>query len=305
MLTVTTTLRVGRRNDREIDLELSLPDTLVPGAYLVEAGPAVLLDDPDDADLGAFFGDFFGAPDFDAEETLEDVFARVNEEDRNVLLKARLTPLLEEPGFRGRRPRRHRPGAGGGVAHGLHPGSCRPGARGHGKHQGPGGGGVTQRKDHAYHGRPCKPARTSPQGGRRVAMRVRTVLFSMIVAAARTGPVPADSGPGSREREIGSVLGGIQNFWAACSYEWVTGSRRSRRSFAHEDRPVAGHDAAQVEAAMAPLGEALAADAGKRPPSPWCAVSSLRRSPPASLRPTCAQPVGRPCASPKDPEPGP
>ena len=101
MLTVTTTLRVGRRNDREIDLVLSLPDPLVAGAYKLEAGAAVLLDDPDAARGGSFFGDLFGAPAPDAEETLEDVFARVNEEDRSVLLKARLTPLLEEPGFEG------------------------------------------------------------------------------------------------------------------------------------------------------------------------------------------------------------
>ena len=135
-LTVTTSLRVGRRSDREVDLDLSLPDTLVPGAYLVEAGPAVLLDDPDDADLGAFFGDFFGAPDFDTEETLEDVFARVNKEDRNVLLKARLTPVIEDDlAFVGP-DQEEEPAVSVQEDVGLR-------AQGHREPHGPGGGGVT------------------------------------------------------------------------------------------------------------------------------------------------------------------
>ena len=92
-LDITTSLRVGRRINREVELALSVPDTLPPGFYQLEVGSAALLGD--DALL---FGPPPGPP---GEETLDDVFARLNKPDENVLLKARLTfvapPLPEAP----------------------------------------------------------------------------------------------------------------------------------------------------------------------------------------------------------------
>ena len=93
-LTVRISLRVGRRYDREIELALSLPDTLVSDAYLLEAGSAQLLDGGEES----YYEFLFGSPDGAAEETLEHVFARLNGEDQNVLLMARLTPVLEPGG---------------------------------------------------------------------------------------------------------------------------------------------------------------------------------------------------------------
>ena len=100
VLTVTTSMRVGRRRDREIEVDINLPDTLPPGVYQLEAGSAASL--PDVGGEGdPFFGFFdpgFGGG--DGEETLEDAFARLNEEDGNVQLKARVTfvmPLPVEP----------------------------------------------------------------------------------------------------------------------------------------------------------------------------------------------------------------
>ncbi|MXX38394.1 MAG: hypothetical protein F4Z85_10090 [Gemmatimonadetes bacterium] len=85
-LNITTALRVGRTEDREIALALSVPDTLWPGFYQLEVGSAATLGD--DALL-------FGPPPgyFEDEESLDDVFARLNKPDENVLLKARLTFL--------------------------------------------------------------------------------------------------------------------------------------------------------------------------------------------------------------------
>lgn len=85
-LNITTALRVGRTEDREVALALSVPDTLLPGFYQLEVGSAALLGD--DALL-------FGPPPdyFEGEESLDDVFARLNKPDENVLLKARLTFL--------------------------------------------------------------------------------------------------------------------------------------------------------------------------------------------------------------------
>ncbi|MXW80051.1 MAG: hypothetical protein F4Z57_13910, partial [Gemmatimonadetes bacterium] len=42
-LNITTALRVGRTEDREIELALSVPDTLFPGFYQLEVGPAATL----------------------------------------------------------------------------------------------------------------------------------------------------------------------------------------------------------------------------------------------------------------------
>ncbi|MDE3260116.1 MAG: hypothetical protein OYM47_19970 [Gemmatimonadota bacterium] len=81
-LAVTTLLRVGRRIDREIELALAVPDSFPPGVYLLEAGSAAALGD---AGPPPFFGRFPG------DETLDDVFERVNSADENVVLKARLT----------------------------------------------------------------------------------------------------------------------------------------------------------------------------------------------------------------------
>lgn len=87
-LSVATALRVGRREDREIEMAFSIPDTLPAGVYQLEVGSA--------ATLGSGFAgegvDPFGFFDpFGRDETLEDFFARVNGIDENVILKARLT----------------------------------------------------------------------------------------------------------------------------------------------------------------------------------------------------------------------
>ena len=109
-LNLTASLRVGRRADREIGLELAVPDTIPPGIYQLEvASAANLVDDEGGGDFG-----FFGPPGFGGdEEKLEDVFARLNEPDENIVLKARLTfssppPPPEipegEPGSEGEAP---------------------------------------------------------------------------------------------------------------------------------------------------------------------------------------------------------
>ncbi len=86
-LDITASLRVGRHRDREVELALSVPDTLPPGLYQLEVGVAALLgDDPlFDFDVPSSSGSF------GSEETLDDVFARLNKPDQNVVLKARLT----------------------------------------------------------------------------------------------------------------------------------------------------------------------------------------------------------------------
>ncbi len=92
-LDITTSLRVGRIEDREVALSLSVPDTLLPGFYQLEVGSAAILG-PDEL--------LFGPPPFGppSEESLDDVFARLNKPDENVLLKARLAfvaPPLPPP----------------------------------------------------------------------------------------------------------------------------------------------------------------------------------------------------------------
>ena len=92
-LNITTALRVGRTEDREVELALSVPDTLFPGFYQLEVGSAATLG-PDEL--------LFGPPSFGppTEESLDDVFVRLNKPDENVLLKARLAfvaPPLPEP----------------------------------------------------------------------------------------------------------------------------------------------------------------------------------------------------------------
>ena len=88
-LSIRTSLRVGRREDREIEMAFSIPDTLPMGVYQLEGGSV--------ATLGAGFAGessdpFGGLFDFlGSDETLEDFFARVNGIDENVILKARLT----------------------------------------------------------------------------------------------------------------------------------------------------------------------------------------------------------------------
>ena len=100
MVTVTASLRVGRRIDRQVGVELSLPEELPPGIYQLEAGSAASLG-PDQGggrfDPFSGFGNGFGFPGDGAEETLEDVFARVNAADENTQLKARLTFLAPLP----------------------------------------------------------------------------------------------------------------------------------------------------------------------------------------------------------------
>ena len=89
-LNITTALRVGRTEDREIELALSVPDTLFPGFYQLEVGPAATLG-PDEL---LFAPPQYGPP---TEESLDDVFARLNKPDENVLLKARLAFVAPFP----------------------------------------------------------------------------------------------------------------------------------------------------------------------------------------------------------------
>ena len=90
-LDITTLLRVGRHRDREVELALSVPDTLPAGFYQLEVGAAATLGD----DAGGGDDPFFGPPvsfnGFGGEETLDEVFARLNKPDENVVLKAQLT----------------------------------------------------------------------------------------------------------------------------------------------------------------------------------------------------------------------
>jgi hypothetical protein len=82
-LNITTALRVGRTEERKVELALSVPDTLWPGFYQLEVGSAATLG-PDEL---LFAPPQYGPP---TEESLDDVFARLNKPDENVLLKARL-----------------------------------------------------------------------------------------------------------------------------------------------------------------------------------------------------------------------
>ena len=101
-LHVTTALRVRGTEDREVELALSVPDTLPPGLYQLEVGSVAVLGDDVSGDDGSFLGLIsvgnFGG---ESEETLDDVFARLNKPDENVLLQARLTFVApaEEEGF--------------------------------------------------------------------------------------------------------------------------------------------------------------------------------------------------------------
>jgi hypothetical protein len=101
-LTVTTPLRVGRLRDQTAELALNLPDTLPPGVYQIEVGSlATLGDDGDPYGGDPYRGDPFGPSfGFGGDEPLADFFVRVNGDDENVVLKARLTffmPLENGP----------------------------------------------------------------------------------------------------------------------------------------------------------------------------------------------------------------
>ncbi|MDE2723488.1 MAG: hypothetical protein OXI59_08945 [Gemmatimonadota bacterium] len=85
---VATSLRVGRREDREIEMAFGIPDTLPAGIYELEVGSVATLGSDSAGDGGGPFG-FFDP--FGRDETLEDFFVRVNKIDENVILKARLT----------------------------------------------------------------------------------------------------------------------------------------------------------------------------------------------------------------------
>ncbi len=88
-LNITTLLRAGQSNNREVELALSIPDTLWPGFYQLEVGSAATLGP--DAQL-------FDSP---AEESLDDVFARLNKPDENVRLTARLAFVELPPELEG------------------------------------------------------------------------------------------------------------------------------------------------------------------------------------------------------------
>ena len=90
-LSVATSLRVGRREDREIEMVFSMPDTLPAGIYELEVGSVATLGPDSAGDGGGPFG-FFDP--FGRDESLEDFFVRVNGIDENVILKARLTFVM-------------------------------------------------------------------------------------------------------------------------------------------------------------------------------------------------------------------
>jgi len=90
-LSVATSLRVGRREDREIEMAFGIPDSLPAGVYQLEVGSAATLGPDSAGDGGGPFG-FFDP--FGRDETLEDFFVRVNGIDENVILKARLTFVM-------------------------------------------------------------------------------------------------------------------------------------------------------------------------------------------------------------------
>ena len=96
MLAVTAALRVGRRIDRVIELTLSVPDTFPAGVYRLEAGSAATLGEDVAGGDGPppLFGLFGPSDGFGSEGTLDDVFGRVNGEDKNVVLKAQLTYVM-------------------------------------------------------------------------------------------------------------------------------------------------------------------------------------------------------------------
>ncbi|MXZ11397.1 MAG: hypothetical protein F4Y79_18390 [Gemmatimonadetes bacterium] len=89
MLSVRTSLRVGRREDREIEMAFSLPDTLPAGVYQLEVGSVATLGSGSAGEGGDLFGELLNF--LGSDETLEDFFARVNGIDENVILKAHLT----------------------------------------------------------------------------------------------------------------------------------------------------------------------------------------------------------------------
>lgn len=97
LLDVVVGLRVGRRVNREITLSLEIPDTIVAGSYSLEVGSLATLEDESEPLLRSIDNQ----PQEEDRESLEDIFARVNGEDKNVVLKAQMRisdPLLEDIG---------------------------------------------------------------------------------------------------------------------------------------------------------------------------------------------------------------
>ena len=85
-LDITTLLRVGRVRDRQIELALSVPDTLPVGSYQLRVGAAA-----SSADDALSFDSSESLSSAEGAETLDDVFARLNKPDDKVRLEARLT----------------------------------------------------------------------------------------------------------------------------------------------------------------------------------------------------------------------
>ena len=100
LLNMVVGLRMGRRVNREITLSMEIPDTIVVGSYALEVGSLAALED----EAETLFSSIVNQPgltQWEDRESLEDVFERVNGEDRNVVLIARMTisdPLLEDNG---------------------------------------------------------------------------------------------------------------------------------------------------------------------------------------------------------------
>lgn len=132
-LGITTSLRVGRRQDRDIELALGVPDTLPPGIYQLEVGPASALGDDPEGGGDPRFGFFGPGGGFNGDESLDEVFARVNGPDKKVILKARLTFQMPS-GNGGFSP----PGSGDGSEDGSNEGSESESGDGSGDESGEG-----------------------------------------------------------------------------------------------------------------------------------------------------------------------
>ena len=103
-LSIRTSLRVGVREDREIELALSIPDPFPVGVYQLEVGSVATLGET----AGDTGFDLFGVPGLvgpeDEKETLDDIIARANRRDEHVFLTARLTPSSAGPPPNGQPP---------------------------------------------------------------------------------------------------------------------------------------------------------------------------------------------------------
>ena len=88
-LTISTSLRVGRRLDRKSGWRLAIPDTIPPGFYRLEVASAANL--VDGRGRGFRVLRTAGIRFSETRESSRMFFVRLNEPDENIVLKARLT----------------------------------------------------------------------------------------------------------------------------------------------------------------------------------------------------------------------